>query len=89
MIFVDSNIPMYLIGAPHRHKIDAQQILSGLGDDKVGEFASAVGMEKDAAAQGLADVIPQIMDKSSSGGNLLESVGGLGGLMGAAKSFLS
>ncbi len=27
MIFIDSNIPMYLIGAPHRHKIDAQQHL--------------------------------------------------------------
>ena len=27
MIFVDSNIPMYLVGAPHPHKRDAQQIL--------------------------------------------------------------
>jgi hypothetical protein len=27
MIFIDSNIPMYLIGAEHPHKIDAQQLL--------------------------------------------------------------
>ena len=27
MIFVDSNIPMYLIGATHRHKVDAQRLL--------------------------------------------------------------
>ena len=27
MIFVDSNIPMYLVGAPHRHKGDAQRLL--------------------------------------------------------------
>ena len=27
MTFVDSNIPMYLIGAPHRHKADAQRLL--------------------------------------------------------------
>ncbi len=27
MILVDSNIPMYLIGAEHRHKIDAQRLL--------------------------------------------------------------
>lgn len=27
MIFVDSNIPMYLVGAPHPHKIDAQHML--------------------------------------------------------------
>ncbi len=27
MIFIDSNIPMYLIGATHRHKVDAQRLL--------------------------------------------------------------
>ena len=27
MIFIDSNIPMYLVGAPHPHKVDAQQLL--------------------------------------------------------------
>ena len=27
MIFVDSNIPMYLVGAPHPHKQDSQQIV--------------------------------------------------------------
>ena len=30
MIFVDSNIPMYLIGAAHPHKADAQVILERL-----------------------------------------------------------
>ena len=27
MILVDSNIPMYLVGAPHPHKADAQRLL--------------------------------------------------------------
>jgi predicted nucleic acid-binding protein len=27
MIFVDSNIPMYLIGAAHPHKVEAQRLL--------------------------------------------------------------
>jgi predicted nucleic acid-binding protein len=27
LIFVDSNIPMYLVGAEHPHKIDAQRLL--------------------------------------------------------------
>ena len=27
MILVDSNIPMYLVGSAHPHKIDAQQVL--------------------------------------------------------------
>lgn len=30
MIFVDSNVPMYLIGAPHPHKTEAQLILERL-----------------------------------------------------------
>lgn len=30
MIFVDSNIPMYLVGAPHPLKADAQRLLEGL-----------------------------------------------------------
>lgn len=27
MIFVDSNVPMYLVGAPHPHKADARRLL--------------------------------------------------------------
>jgi uncharacterized protein len=27
LIFIDSNIPMYLVGAPHPHKADAQRLL--------------------------------------------------------------
>jgi predicted nucleic acid-binding protein len=27
VIFIDSNVPMYLVGAPHPHKTDAQRLL--------------------------------------------------------------
>jgi len=27
LIFVDSNVPMYLVGSPHPHKADAQRLL--------------------------------------------------------------
>ena len=27
MILIDSNIPMYLVGAPHPHKVDSQRLL--------------------------------------------------------------
>jgi len=27
MIFVDSNVPMYLVGGPHPHKVDARRLL--------------------------------------------------------------
>ena len=34
MILVDSNIPMYLVGAPHPHKSDAQQLLEKLVSER-------------------------------------------------------
>ena len=35
MIFIDSNIPMYLVGAPHPHKVDAQRLLENLLSERV------------------------------------------------------
>ncbi|HXY00376.1 MAG TPA: type II toxin-antitoxin system VapC family toxin [Candidatus Limnocylindrales bacterium] len=34
MILIDSNIPMYLVGAPHAHKTDAQRLLEKLVSDR-------------------------------------------------------
>jgi len=34
VIFVDSNIPMYLVGAPHPHKANAQRLLEKLITDR-------------------------------------------------------
>ena len=34
MIFIDSNIPMYLVGKPHPHKADAQRLLEKLISDR-------------------------------------------------------
>jgi uncharacterized protein YidB (DUF937 family) len=69
--------------------ISAESIMSLLGESKVSEFAGTVGTDAGSAASGLAEVLPQLMDNASSGGSLLEAAGGLDGLMGAAKSFLS
>jgi uncharacterized protein YidB (DUF937 family) len=68
--------------------ISADSVSKLLGEAKVSEFANQLGVQPEAAAASLSDVLPQIMDKSSSGGKLLESVGGMEGLMGAARSFL-
>ncbi len=35
MIFIDSNIPMYLVGAAHPHKVDAQRLLENLLSERV------------------------------------------------------
>jgi predicted nucleic acid-binding protein len=34
VILLDSNIPMYLVGAPHPHKSDAQRVLEQLVNDR-------------------------------------------------------
>jgi predicted nucleic acid-binding protein len=33
VIFIDSNIPMYLVGAAHPHKADAQRLLESVVDE--------------------------------------------------------
>ncbi len=68
--------------------ISASSLESMLGESAVSDFASRIGTDTGTAAAGLADVLPQMVDKASSGGSLLDAAGGLGGLMGAAKSFL-
>jgi uncharacterized protein len=35
MIFIDSNIPMYLVGAAHPRKVDAQRLLENLLSERV------------------------------------------------------
>lgn len=35
MVFVDANVVMYLVGAAHPHKVDAQRRLEGLVADRV------------------------------------------------------
>ena len=82
------NIVSSWLGDGANSSISADDILSMLGNSNVADFASKLGTDTETAAGGLADVLPQLIDKASSGGSLLDSVGGLGGLMGAAKSFL-
>lgn len=67
--------------------ISADQIMDIFGSGKVGEFASQLGLGEGQAAEGLADIIPQMIDQASSGGSLLDSLGGLDGVMGMAKKF--
>ncbi len=68
--------------------ISAGAILDMLGEGKVADFASQVGTDTGSAARGLSDVLPQLIDRASSGGSLLESAGGVGGLLNAASAFL-
>ncbi len=77
------------LGDGANQSISADSIMSIFGSDKIGAFADQLGVDAGAAAGGLADVIPEIIDKSSSGGSLLDMAGGAEGLLGAAKGFFS
>ena len=68
--------------------ISPSQIESLLGSDKLQEAASQLGANQDDLLAGLREMLPQVVDKSSSDGNLLDAVGGLSGLAGLAGKFL-
>ena len=54
------------------------------GADKISNFASELGLSEEEAVGGLRESLPQMMDQASSGGSLLDSVGGIGGAIGLA-----
>jgi uncharacterized protein YidB (DUF937 family) len=75
------------LGDGDNDAISGGQIKDLLGGDKISEFASKLGVDEDSAADSLAEAVPQMVDKSSSGGSLLDAVGGLDGALNLAKKF--
>jgi len=64
--------------------ISPDEISNVIGADKIAEFASKLGLSTEEATGGLSDALPQMIDKASSGGSLLESLGGAEGVLGLA-----
>jgi len=76
------------LGDGDNEHISRSQIESMLGSDKIANAAQQLGADQNDLLRGLQDMIPQVVDKSSSGGSLLDSVGGIGGLASMAGKFL-
>lgn len=72
------------LGDGDNAEIAPEQVKDIFGSDKISEFAGKLGLDEDSALSGLTSAIPAIMDKSSSGGSLLDSVGGISGAIGLA-----
>jgi len=74
------------LGDGENEALSASSLMSMLGENKISEFASSVGVDSDTAANGLSDMIPDLINQSSSGGSVLKDVAGslgkkfLGGL---------
>ncbi|WP_049721117.1 YidB family protein [Gilvimarinus polysaccharolyticus] len=62
------------LGDGENKSLSGLDIKSLFGTDQVSEFSDQVGVDTDTAAEGLAGMLPKLLDKSSEGGNLLGSV---------------
>ena len=60
--------------------ISTDQVREVVGSDKIADMASQLNTDEGSILDGLKDALPQIIDKSSSGGSLLDSAGGLLGM---------
>jgi len=74
------------LGEGENASISLDQVKELLGSDKISEFASKLGLSEESAAGALADALPQVVDRATSGedsmvGDLLAQVGGVGGAM--------
>jgi len=76
------------LGDGENQSISADQLKETLGAEQVTQAAAELGTDENSLLGGLQAALPQLVDKASSGGSLLDSVGGLGGLSGMAKKFL-
>jgi uncharacterized protein YidB (DUF937 family) len=74
------------LGNGENASISMDQVTALLGSDKVSEFASQLGLSQESAATALADALPQVVDKATSGeGNSIvdQMLGQVGGAEGA------
>jgi uncharacterized protein YidB (DUF937 family) len=64
-----------------------EQVKSIFDGNKISEFATSLGLDENSALSGLSNTIPAVIDQSSSGGSLLDAVGGISGAIGLASKF--
>ena len=83
-----ANIAASWLGDGDNEEISEEQVEGLFGADKIQEMASQLGADQGDVLSGLKEALPQMVDKSSSGGSLLDSVGGVAGLAGLASKFL-
>jgi len=76
------------LGDGANESISASQVQEAIGTDKIAAFASKLGIDKDTAGNKLAEILPELIDKSSQGGDLIGALGGKGMLAGLASRFL-
>jgi len=78
------NIAQSWLGSDSNEGISTNQLTNILGENKISEFASQLSLDEGQALSGLQEAIPNMVDKSSNDGNLLDMVGGVSGALNLA-----
>jgi len=72
------------LGDGANEEMSDSNITDLFGSEKISNFASQLGLSESEAIGGLRESLPQMMDQASSGGSLLDSIGGVSGAIGLA-----
>ena len=65
--------------------ISTTQVREVIGNEKIAQAASQLDTDEESLLQGLSEALPTMVDKSSSGGSLLDAIGGLDGALNMAR----
>lgn len=64
------------LGDGENDGIQAGQLQELFGNNALSSFSQSLGQTQERATEGLGNMLPQLIDKSSSGGNLFSNDGG-------------
>jgi uncharacterized protein YidB (DUF937 family) len=65
------------LGDGANQSIGGDQITNMFGTDKIAALAAQLGLNQNEVAGGLAEALPDMLDKGSRGGSLLDGLSGL------------
>ena len=76
------------LGDGANESISVSQLEQAVGSDKIATFALALGLDRDYAGNKLTKILPELIDKSSQGGELISKIGRKRGFTGFASRLL-
>ncbi len=77
------------LGDGENAPVSGEQMKSLFGEEQVAGIASKLGVDTDSAAESLSQAVPNLLDKASSGGSLLDQFGGVEGALDMAKGLFN
>jgi len=73
------------LGDGENEAISGDQVMELFGSERISQIAAQLGSDEGSVLDALSDALPQVVDNASSGGSLLDSIGGLEGAWNMAK----